>query len=127
MTQPDPAPPPDPAGGVPSDRRDPRRLVARYVPIVGWLPTYDRADLRFDAIAGVVSWGVMVPVAMAYAGLAGMPPETGLVTAFAALTAYAVFGTSRHLKVTTSSSVAIMSASVVVAIAARQRRLRTSS
>ena len=60
----------------------------------------------------------MVPVAMAYAGLAGMPPETGLVTAFAAMTAYAVFGTSRHLKVTASSSVAIMSASVVVAIAA---------
>ena len=83
-----------------------------------WLPAYDRGDLRPDAIAGIVSWGVMVPVAMAYAGLAGMPPETGLVTAFAALAAYAVFGTSRHLKVTASSSVAIMSASVVGAIAA---------
>ena len=92
--------------------------VVRYVPIVAWLPSYDRANLRMDAIAGIVSWGVMVPVAMAYAGLAGMPPETGLVTAFAALTAYAVFGTSRHLKVTTSSSIAIMSASVVGAIAA---------
>ena len=86
------------------------------MPIVRWLPGYDRANLRFDAIAGIVSWGVMVPVAMAYAGLAGMPPETGLVTAFAALAAYAVFGTSRHLKVTTSSSVAILSASVVGAI-----------
>ena len=86
------------------------------MPIVSWLPDYDRADLRFDAIAGIVSWGVMVPVAMAYAGLAGMPPETGLVTAFVALAAYAVFGTSRHLKVTTSSSVAILSASVVGAI-----------
>jgi MFS superfamily sulfate permease-like transporter len=93
-----------------------RRAVAHYVPIVGWLPRYDRGDLRFDAIAGIVSWGVMVPVAMAYAGLAGMPPETGLVTAFAALAAYAVFGTSRHLKVTASSSVAILSASVVGAI-----------
>ena len=101
-----------------AERQAIRRAVARYVPIVAWLPAYDRADLRFDAIAGIVSWGVMVPVAMAYAGLAGMPPETGLVTAFAALAAYAVFGTSRHLKVTTSSSVAIMSASVVGAIAA---------
>ena len=45
----------------------------------------------------------MVPVALAYAGLAGVPPELGLVTAFAALAVYAVFGTSRHLKVTTSS------------------------
>ena len=67
-----------------------RQAVRRYVPIARWLPTYDRGDLRFDAIAGVVSWGVMVPIAMAYAGLAGMPPETGLVTAFAALTAYAI-------------------------------------
>ena len=99
-----------------AQRQARRRAVARYVPIVGWLPRYDRADLRFDAVAGIVSWGVMVPVAMAYAGLAGMPPETGLVTAFAALAAYAVFGTSRHLKVTASSSVAILSASVVGAI-----------
>jgi len=94
-----------------------RRLIARYVPIVTWLPAYDRGDLRPDVIAGLVSWGVMVPVAMAYAGLAGVPPELGLVTAFAALAAYAVFGTSRHLKVTASSSIAIMSASVVGAIA----------
>ena len=60
----------------------------------------------------------MVPVAMAYAALAGVPPEYGLITAFAALAAYAVFGTSRHLKVTTSSTMAIMSASVVVDLAA---------
>ena len=95
-------------------------VIRHYVPIVSWLPAYDRADLRFDAIAGLVSWGVMVPVAMAYAGLAGVPPELGLVTAFASLTAYAIFGTSRHLKVTASSSVAILSASVVAAIGASQ-------
>src|SRR6478736_407725 len=94
--------------------------VARYVPILRWLPAYDRADLRFDLVAAVVSWGVMVPVAMAYAGLAGVPPELGLVTAFTALAAYAVFGTSRHLKVTASSSIAVMSASVIGAIAAAQ-------
>jgi high affinity sulfate transporter 1 len=94
--------------------------VARYVPILRWLPAYDRADLRFDLIAAVVGWGVMVPVAMAYAGLAGVPPELGLVTAFTALAAYAVFGTSRHLKVTASSSIAVMSASVIGAIAAAQ-------
>jgi sulfate permease, SulP family len=94
----------------------PPRLV-RYVPILGWIPAYDRADLRPDLVAGLVGWGVMVPVAMAYAGLAGLPPQVGLVTAFAAMAAYAVFGTSRHLKVTTSSSVAVMSAAVVGALA----------
>ena len=59
----------------------------------------------------------MVPVALAYAGLAGMPPEIGLVTALVSLLAYAVLGTSRHLKVTTSSTMAIMSASVVTGLA----------
>ena len=93
-----------------------------------WLPAYDKADLRFDAIAGIVSWGVMVPVAMAYAGLAGMPPETGLVTAFAAMTAYADLRHLRHLKVTASSSVAIMSARSSGAIAAgRSARMSRSA
>ena len=59
----------------------------------------------------------MVPVALAYAGLAGVPPEVGLTTAFAAMAVYAVFGTSRHLKVTASSTMAIMSAAVVVDLA----------
>ena len=94
-----------------------RRLVARYVPITTWLPAYDRAWLPRDLLGGVTSWAVMVPVALAYATLAGVPPEFGLVTAFAALAAYAVFGTSRHLKVTTSSTMAIMSASVVANLA----------
>jgi SulP family sulfate permease len=94
-----------------------RPFVRRLVPIATWLPAYPRAWLRPDLVAGVTSWGVMVPVAMAYADLAGLPPEVGLTTAVAALTAYAIFGTSRQLKVTTSSTMAIMSASVVGAVA----------
>ena len=95
-----------------------RSVAPRYVPITRWLPTYPREWLRRDLLAGITSWGVMVPVALAYAGLAGVPPNVGLTTAFAALAAYAVFGTSRHLKVTTSSTMAIMSASVVGGLAA---------
>ena len=112
---PEPTPPPGPE---PSDRVDParariRRVVTHYVPIVTWLPAYPADWRRADLVAALTSWGVMVPVAMAYAALAGVPPEYGLITAFAALTAYAIFGTSRHLKITTSSTMAIMSASVV--------------
>jgi high affinity sulfate transporter 1 len=92
-------------------------LAARYVPISQWLPAFPKAWLRSDLTAAVTSWGVMVPVALAYAALAGVPPELGLVTAFAALAAYAVFGTSRHLKVTVSSTMAVMSASVVADLA----------
>lgn len=88
---------------------DVRGAVARHVPIVTWLPAYPRSDLRPELIAALVSWAVGVPVALAYAGLAGMPAEVGLVTAFAALAAYAIFGTSRHLRVTASSTMAIMS------------------
>jgi SulP family sulfate permease len=96
---------------------DVRGLLHRFVPITVWLPAYERTALRPDLLAALTSWGVMVPVALAYAGLAGVPPELGLVTAFAALAAYAIVGTSRHLKVTTSSTMAIMSASVVSDIA----------
>jgi len=115
------APDSDGSGGsrLPPERPpvDVRALLAHFVPITTWLPAYPREWLRPDMIAAATSWGVMVPVALAYAGLAGVPPELGLVTAFAALAAYAVFGTSRHLKVTVSSTMAIMSASVVADIA----------
>lgn len=90
-----------------------RVLLARYVPITGWLPRYPRAWLSKDVVAGLTGWAVMAPVAMAYAELAGVPAGVGLITATAGLTAYAVLGTSRHAKVTTSSTMAVMSASVV--------------
>jgi SulP family sulfate permease len=90
-----------------------RELLGRYVPITSWLPDYPRAWLGKDISAGITSWAVMVPVAMAYAELAGVPASIGLITATAGLTAYAVLGTSRHAKVTTSSTMAVMSASVV--------------
>ncbi len=107
-------PGPDPRSGA----ERVRSVAQRYVPLLSWLPAYDRAGLRPDLIGGLVSWAVMVPISIAYAALAGMPPEAGLVTAFAALAAYAVLGTSRDLKVTTSSSVAVMAAAVVAPVVA---------
>ena len=95
------------------ERPSARELLGRYVPITEWLPHYPRAFLGKDIASGITSWAVMVPVAMAYAELAGVPAGVGLVTATAGLTAYAILGTSRHAKVTTSSTMAVMSASVV--------------
>ena len=94
-----------------------RQELNRYVPVTAWLPAYPRDLLRTDIISGITVWAVMVPVAMAYAEMAGLPPQYGLYTAFAALLGYAVFGTSRQLKVTTSSTMAVMSAAVVVVMA----------
>ena len=54
-----------------------RWQLNRYVPITAWLPAYPRDLLRSDIISGVTVWAVMVPVAMAYAEMAGLPPSTG--------------------------------------------------
>ncbi|MFV2062795.1 MAG: SulP family inorganic anion transporter [Chloroflexota bacterium] len=103
----------EPAGAATAARPSVRDLLGRYVPITSWLPRYPRAWLGKDIASGITSWAVMVPVALAYAELAGVPAGIGLVTATAGLTAYAVLGTSRHAKITTSSTMAVMSASVV--------------
>jgi len=95
-----------------------RAGAVRHVPILSWARSYSAAWLRPDLISAATGWGLMVPVAIAYAELAGVPAQVGLYTAFAGLLGYALFGTSRHLKVTTSSTMAIMSAAVVLPLAA---------
>ena len=87
----------------------------RYIPILSWLPRYDRAWLSLDVIAGLTLWGLVVPEAIAYAGIAGLPPEAGLYTLLAALLVYAIFGTSRHLVVQATSATAALLASAVAA------------
>ena len=89
----------------------------RFVPMAAWVPGYGGRHLRGDLVAGMTVWALVVPEAMAYASLAGMPPETGLYTALVAPVLYAVFGTSRQLNVGPSSTVAVMSAAVVLPLA----------
>jgi high affinity sulfate transporter 1 len=82
------------------------------------LPAYDRRLLRFDVIAGVTIWGLLVPEMIAYAGLAGLPPQAGLYTLLVTLAAYAVFGTSRHLVAAGTSAAAVLMASGVAGVGA---------
>jgi sulfate permease, SulP family len=91
--------------------------VRRFVPILQWLPKYDRQWLRFDVIAGATVWGLLVPESIAYAGLAGLPPQAGLYTLLVTLAAYAVFGTSRHLVAAATSAAAVLLASSVGGLA----------
>jgi high affinity sulfate transporter 1 len=99
---------------VPLIRPEEKSLVERYLPIVGWLSDYDWGEtLRWDLIAGLTVWALLIPEAMAYAGIAGVPPEAGLYAAPLALIGYAIFGTSRQLFVGPSSTVAILSAATV--------------
>ncbi len=92
-------------------------LAYRYLPILEWLPAYQLSWLRYDAIAGLTVWALLIPEAMAYATLAGVPPEAGLYAAIAPLLLYTVFGTSRHLFVGPSSTVAILSAATIAPLA----------
>jgi sulfate permease, SulP family len=87
--------------------------VRRFLPILVWLPHYDRRFLRFDVIAGATVWGLLVPESIAYAGLAGLPPQAGLYTLLVTLAAYAVFGTSRHLIAAATSAAAVLLASSI--------------
>jgi high affinity sulfate transporter 1 len=91
--------------------------LARVLPILGWLPTYRRAWLGGDLVAGVVIVCLLVPEGMAYAQLAGMPPETAFYVAPPALILYALFASSRRLVVVVSATQATLSASAVAPLA----------
>jgi sulfate permease, SulP family len=94
-------------------------ILTRFLPILGWLPSYQSAWLAADVIGGLTLWGLVVPEAMAYAGIAGLPPQAGLYTLLASLLLYAVFGTSRHLVVqATSATAALIASSVAAALVA---------
>jgi sulfate permease, SulP family len=103
----------------------PSRNLARLIPILSWLPRYDRAWLVVDILAGLTLWGLVVPQGMAYAGIAGLPPQFGLYTLVASLLVYALFGTSRHLSVGATSASAALIASTVVAVGATTTDMTT--
>jgi high affinity sulfate transporter 1 len=79
-----------------------------FVPLVGWLPRYRRGWLRFDLLAGATLAAYAVPVSLAYAGLAGVPPQTGLYCYLVAGLGYAIFGSSRHTAVGPTSAIALL-------------------
>ena len=74
-----------------------REGLARWVPGLRVLRTYDRAWLAQDAVAGLVLSALLVPQGMAYAELAGVPAINGLYTTVVCLVAYAAFGPSPFL------------------------------
>ena len=72
--------------------------MKRFFPFIRWLPELGRPGvLRADVIAGLTVATILVPQAMAYAELAGLPPVYGLYAAFLPPAVAALFGSSRHL------------------------------
>jgi len=79
----------------------------------GWIRWYHRAWLVPDLLAGVIVWSVVVPQAVAYAQIAGLPPSAGLAAAPGALLAYALLGTSRTLVVSATTATSALSAAAI--------------
>ena len=84
---------------------------------VSWLTGYQRSSLSKDAVAGITVWALLVPQALAYSQLAGLPPVHGLYAALGALALYGVFGTSRHLNVGPEATIATLVATTVTPLA----------
>ncbi len=91
--------------------------LAHFFPILRWLRAYQSRWWRPDLYAGLTLWGMLVPEAIAYAGMAGVPPQAGLYTLLASLAAYFVLGTSRQMVCAATSSSSIMMAAVVAPLA----------
>ena len=92
----------------------PGRRLSRLVPIVEWLPRYDRAMLRGDVLAGIAVTAMIVPKDLGYAGIAGVPVQNGLYAAAAGAIVYALFCTSRHISTGPSSSLAAVAGGAVL-------------
>src|SRR5512139_4318541 len=87
------------------------------IPCIGWLRQYQKDWLRPDVMAGLTAAAVVIPKAMAYATIAGLPVQVGIYTAFLPMLIYAALGTSRPLSVSTTTTLAILTGAVLGQVA----------
>jgi sulfate permease, SulP family len=93
------------------------RPLAQYLPILDWGRRYDRGQFTGDLVAAVIVTIMLIPQSLAYALLAGMPPEAGIYASIAPIVLYVIFGTSRALAVGPVAVVSLMTAAAVGNIA----------
>ena len=89
--------------------------VESFIPSLGWLRSYDRAWLSKDVVGGLAAGAVVIPQAMAYATIADLPVEVGLYTCMVPMVVYALLGGSRTVSVSTTSTVAVLTGSTLIA------------
>ena len=87
------------------------------VPSLDWLRRYQRVWLRADVVAGLTAAAVVIPKAMAYATIAGLPVQVGLYTVLVPTVIYALLGTSAPLSVSTTTTIAILTGAELAAVA----------
>ena len=91
--------------------------MLRHFPPLSWLKEYRIAWLQADVVAGVTLAAYAIPVSLAYAGLAGLPPQAGVYGYLLGGLGYALLGSSRHLAVGPTSAISLMIAGTVGAMA----------
>lgn len=84
------------------------------MPIAPWLRGYQRTWLAKDVVGGIAAGAVVIPQAMAYASIANLPTEVGLYTCMVPMAVYALLGGSRTLSVSTTSTIAVLTASTLL-------------
>jgi SulP family sulfate permease len=82
--------------------------LSRYLPILEWGKTYNGSTLTNDVVAALIVTIMLIPQSIAYAMLAGLPPEVGLYASIAPIIAYAIFGTSKALAVGPVAVISLM-------------------
>ena len=92
--------------------------LSRYLPILSWGKTYNQLSLTNDLVAAVIVTIMLIPQSLAYAMLAGLPPQMGLYASILPITLYAIFGTSRALAVGPVAIVSLLTAASISRIAA---------
>ena len=88
--------------------------LQRFLPILVWLPRYNKAWLMGDIIAGLSVWALMVPQSLGYATISGVPVQYGLYAAALALLVFPLFTTSLHVITGPSSTIAAVTGAAVV-------------
>ncbi|HPD93619.1 MAG: sulfate permease [Rhodobacter sp.] len=91
--------------------------LSQYVPVLDWGRTYNREALSNDLVAAVIVTIMLIPQSLAYALLAGLPPEAGIYASIVPIIFYAIFGTSRALAVGPVAVVSLMTAAAIGNIA----------
>lgn len=95
----------------------PSTRLAHYLPILEWGRGYRRADFGNDLIAAVIVTLMLIPQSLAYAMLAGLPPEVGIYASIVPIMLYAIFGSSRVLAVGPVAVVSLMTAAALGQVA----------
>jgi SulP family sulfate permease len=91
----------------------PGNMLTKYLPILVWAKKYNKGDATNDLMAAVIVTLMLVPQALAYAVLSGLPPQVGLYASMLPLIAYAIFGTSSTLAVGPVAVASLMTAAAI--------------